>query len=808
MVFICSTDEYPNDKNNEFHFSKFAFSLHIFQKWAIEAIITGNHILVTAPTGSGKSLPAEFAIDYFHSLGKKSIYCSPIKALSNQKYYDFSRKYPHISIGLITGDIKTNPDADVLIMTTEILLNKLQQTTSSSFDLNIETELGCVIFDEIHMINDPARGHVWETSILKLPSHVQIVGLSATLDNPEKFATWLEKSRLNSDKCVYLAKRYDRAVPLTHYSFITCTQGLYKALKDKALEEEIKQTIKRPLIIQNAAGEFQEGNYKKVTKVLDLLRKKNIRIHRQHVLNELAEYLKENEMLPAISYVFSRKQLEICAHEITSTILPFDSKIPYTVDEECEKIIRKLPNFREYLELPEYINLVQLLRKGIAIHHSGLAPILREMVEILFERGFVKLLFATESVAIGLNLPVKTSIFTDIWKHDGSWLRILEAHEYTQAAGRAGRLGLDTVGHVIHLNNLFRETDAVLLKKMLDGKPQKLESKFTLTVSQVLQHLALNKTPDSLFEYMKQSMLFEENQRQLESARILLQQCTEELDDAKLQLSCNWDELLHYRFLLNKLPTLKNAQKREITKEIEQTKTCIKEDYLNFFSRIEDLQIDCREHQEDIQKLSLFCSEQVHNILNYLQEEQCLVWNKSNNTYDLTIMGQIASQLRECDSVVFACLLKYGCFDKIDAIELCAVLSCMTSVTVGEDYTEILPDCASEDVNWLATYLKELLEDHSREYEENSCHFDLLYYIMEWCQAEDEVRCKWVLQEMGKNKGIFLGEFIKALLKINNMAAELEKAAEQLGNILLLKKLREIPSLTLKYVATNQSLYL
>ena len=196
MVKVCSLTNYPAESFSKYkeYFEKFNYELHTFQKWAIEGIILGNHVLVTAPTGSGKSLPAEFAIDHFHAKHKKTIYCSPIKALSNQKYYDFTHKYPHISFGLITGDIKTNPDADVLIMTTEILLNKLYQSKSNSkpvqssvsFDMDVYTELACVVFDEIHMINDKDRGTVWENCIMLLPENIQMIGLSATLDDPEK----------------------------------------------------------------------------------------------------------------------------------------------------------------------------------------------------------------------------------------------------------------------------------------------------------------------------------------------------------------------------------------------------------------------------------------------------------------------------------------------------------------------------------------------------------------------------------------------------------------------------------------------
>ena len=194
MVRICNTQYDMSVSENSTtiteYFDKYSFTLSDFQKYVIEGIVTGNHVLVTAHTGSGKTLPAEFAIEYFHNKGKKVIYTSPIKALSNQKFYEFSKQYPHISFGILTGDLKTNPDADVLIMTTEILQNQLysrlhknQNTstdslsptvTSTSFNMDIDNELGAVIFDEVHYINDSDRGKVWEETIMMLPPQVQM----------------------------------------------------------------------------------------------------------------------------------------------------------------------------------------------------------------------------------------------------------------------------------------------------------------------------------------------------------------------------------------------------------------------------------------------------------------------------------------------------------------------------------------------------------------------------------------------------------------------------------------------------------
>ena len=363
MVKICP-DIYSevDEPKYSLYFEKYPFPLSSFQKFAIEAIVEGNHILVTAHTGSGKTLPAEFAIEYFVAQGKKVIYTAPIKALSNQKFYEFTQKFPAISFGIFTGDIKTNPEADVLIMTTEILMNTLyaknrKDITSSSkslFEMDFDNDLACVIFDEIHYINDVDRGRVWEETIMMLPLHIQMVMLSATLDTPEKFALWCE-SRNSSDltthdKIVYLTTTYERVVPLTHYSFITCTQGIFKIIKDKQLAMEIMKNTNTLLTIQDSKGQFNDINYHKIDKTIELFRVNDHHVKRQHVINTVAKHMVEHNMLPAICFVLSRKALEQCAKEINTILLEDDSKIPYIIQRECEQIIRKLPNYHEYIQ--------------------------------------------------------------------------------------------------------------------------------------------------------------------------------------------------------------------------------------------------------------------------------------------------------------------------------------------------------------------------------------------------------------------------------------------------------------------------
>jgi hypothetical protein len=827
MVRICEL-KYPVESENEYktYYEKYPYELHDFQKWAIEGIVTGNHVLICCPTGSGKTFGGEFALDYFHSKGKKTIYTAPIKALSNEKFYSFTQKYPHISVGLITGDIKTNPDADVLIMTTEILMNKLYQIKSStsvaqtsvSFDMDIENELGCVVFDEIHFIGDESRGMAWEQSIMMLPNHVQMVGLSATLDSPEKFAQWLEtKGDVTEtvEKEVYLTRKMVRAVPLIHYSFITVTNGINKAIKDKTIQAEIKKMINKPHVIQDANGNFNDTMYQSVTKMLRLFDKNEIKVKRQYVLNQVAEYLTQNEMLPALCYVFSRKQLEKCAEELTTNLLEFDSKVPYIVDRECEQIIRKLPNYEEYLRLPEYVNTVKLLRKGVGIHHAGLMPVLREMTELLFARGFIKILFATETMAIGINLPVKTTIFTDVNKFNGETNRMLYGHEYNQASGRAGRLGLDTVGHVIHLNNLFRNVDSINYKIMMNGKPQTLTSKFKISYNLLLNLIDVGDT--NLVKFVSRSMVTDNLDDEMDQTLQRISKLTTELTNIKLcstALRTPTDIISQFIELQKNRLIVVNKKRKDIEKQIEQIQCDYKfiEQDKELYQKMYKKEMEIEELKQQHGNITKFISSGVDTVLKLLKDEGFI---ESGTELALSLNGKIACQLRETHCLIFTKLIEDKALKNLSAKQLVALFSCFTNISVQDDFKDIYPKSNDSDVQKIVVIVNDLYDEYKRKDFNNNIntgfdyniHFDLLNYVEQWCDCEDVNDCKFLLQKMAEEKEIFLGEFVKALLKINNISCELEKICELIGDIEFLSKLRQIQNMTLKYVVTNQSLY-
>jgi superfamily II RNA helicase len=835
MVRLCNGNNY-NKENNEVyaeHFNKFSFPLSDFQKHAIEGIVEGHHSLVCCPTGSGKTLPAEFAIEYFTSKNKRVIYTSPLKALSNEKFYSFTQKYPNISFGVLTGDIKLNPDAQVLIMTAEILLNTLfakkhgdvkEETLSMSlsFDMDFDNELACVIMDEIHFINDSARGKVWEETLMLLPQHIQLIMLSATLDSPEKFAGWIEGrgGYAAPKKQVYLSTSNHRIVPLTHYSFITTNQGLFKQIKrDEELTKQVKDMINKPLIIQSARGEFNEIQYHKIKKTLDLLNDKQVYVKRQHVINEVCKYMFSNNLLPAVLFILSRKQIDVVSKEITAVLLEDDSKVPYTIKKECDDILRKLPNGEEYRNLPEYINMVSLLEKGIGIHHSGVIPILREITEILFSKGYVKLLLATETFSVGLNMPIKTTVFTSLSKFDGTENRYFHSHEYMQCSGRAGRRGIDAVGTVIHLVNLFRTLPLLQeYKLIMNGKPQTLVSKFKLSYN-LLLNLVDSGDEETVIEFIKKSMIHLSLQKELDGIQLEITQCENKkrnLESVIVGLKTPIEVIDKYIMKRNSLNLVTVKKRKEIDRELETIRT-------EWFDIEKDLPfvIKRREIEEDLDKLNEeyystdnYLNFRLHNMLDFLLADGFIEKNESQ-WWKLSVKGFIAAQLKELHCLVFANI--WTELAKMDSYSLIKIFSCFTNVVVADEV---------KTLNYGSILIREVAEIfdniklHYEKYQdfetnnrietgvEYNIQYDLLGYMEDWSNASNVVECMAVLSRIEKDKGIFLGEFVKAVLKINAISAEMEKIAESIGNVEFLHNLRKIPNLTLKYVATTQSLYL
>ncbi|CAB3248994.1 unnamed protein product [Arctia plantaginis] len=449
----------------------YPFELDIFQKQAILKLEEGHHVFVAAHTSAGKTVVAEYAIAMSRRNCTRAIYTSPIKALSNQKYNDFNKLFGEV--GLLTGDLQINATASCLVMTTEILRSMLYCGSDVTRDLEF------VIFDEVHYINNAERGYVWEEVLILLPAHVSIVMLSATVPNTLQFADWVGRTKKRK---VYVVSTPKRPVPLCHYLY-TGTGGKSKNERFLVVDQEGNFQL-RGYNEAVAAKKARETEYKKSFGPKGGKMYMNPKAE-QTMWVAFIDHLKQKEKLPVVAFTLSRNRCDQNAENLMSVDLT-TAKEKGHIRSFFQKCLQRLkePDRR----LPQVIRLQRVLENGIGVHHSGILPLLKEIVEMLFQQGFVKILFATETFAMGVNMPARTVVFDETTKYDGLQRRTLLPAEYIQMAGRAGRRGLDDTGTVIILCK-DGVPPLVALKGMMLGIPQKLSSQFRLTYAMILSLL-------------------------------------------------------------------------------------------------------------------------------------------------------------------------------------------------------------------------------------------------------------------------------------------------------------------------------
>jgi len=745
-----------------------------FQVKAIDAIHEGYHVLITAHTGSGKTLPAEKAIEYFCEKGKTVIYTAPIKALSNQKYHEFTRKFPHLQVGIFTGDNKHNPSADVLIMTTEILQNKLIHPTASHLDFNME-RVGCVIFDEVHYLDDEDRGTVWEKSIILLPQHIQMVMLSATIGKKELFASWIERIK---ERKVVICSTDKRVVPLMYYQFFTANPKVIEQTKDPTLKKLLESK-------QNVLDTITDDTMDKNRKCLRLLKEPT---HRKQVLNQLCIQLRQKEMFPCLCFVFSRRQVEELAQDITTPLFEKDEK-DYEIEPVCRQLlVSRLTNWKEYMALPEYRFYLDLLHKGIGVHHAGMLPVFREMMEILYDQKYIKLLFATETFAIGLNMPTKTVCFTSVYKHDGHSLRSLYPHEFIQMSGRAGRRNLDTIGHVILLTNLYDPLDAVSMKQLLHSPPKVLKSKFKIGYSLLLQ-------TDGDCDFVKKSLMMTDIDQQIQSSSEKIQVLT----DSCITFVYDLDLIREYLDCQTKLPFTKNKSKHEVLKRMKALESPELFRHLDLY---EKQKICLKELQTEIDRKS-YAEGYIDRQLNTIR--QILVMNG----FDSSPKKEIAEILHEVHPLVFTELLvKYDFFKNYTTIDFFMILSCFCDVKVKEQRQLLSPNLLQEECRFIKNrmdyYTQQEWNHDLSASGQDVIQYDMMEFTQQWMNCADEPSSLSMLREVKEKKDIFVGDFVKCCLKMVNVAKELD----QMERLDFREKLREGTALLMKFICTHDSLYL
>ena len=531
---------------------KFPFELDDFQKRSIIRLEQRKSVLVCAHTSSGKTVVAEYGIALGRKHSKRVIYTSPIKALSNQKYQDFKKRFDNV--GILTGDVSINPDAQCLIMTTEILQGYLYKNHE------ILSQLEWIIFDEIHYINDIERGHVWEEILILLPPGINLIMLSATIPNYMEFAKWVGNIKKTT---IYIEITLKRIVPLRHQIYID-SQNIFevKSIDGKVHDNKVREAIKYLKDINT--GEYMKVNYKnikanemQIRNTINYFAKEKegyyknqmnsfnsnydpnkLRVTRMHhKLMEMVEFLDKNKLCPAVIFVFNIKKITEYTRMLRIKNLLSDSEKNKVITFFKEVISSKIS--KEDQEIPQIKETFEILKTGIGLHHAGLLPILKEIIEILYSQGLIKILFATTSFSIGLNMPTKTVVFTEIYKFNIDKKEILTSSEYLQMCGRAGRRGKDPMGNIfIILTDQTSKLEDDEIIKMLKDEGTNVQSKFRLSYKTILSYSSRDKKGIQAFVQLsflesEKSFLIPEKHKELIEKKKELK---------NLQFKCKYDK--------------------------------------------------------------------------------------------------------------------------------------------------------------------------------------------------------------------------------------------------------------------------
>lgn len=771
----------------------YTFPLDLFQQHAISAISKDENVLVCAKTGSGKTLIGEYQI--YHSLkkGKRVFYTTPIKSLSNQKFYDLKQQFP--DVGIMTGDIKFCPNAQIVIMTTEILRNLLYKRGTTTEHLGLTASLSldnldAVIFDECHYINDKDRGKIWEETMILLDPAINLVMLSATLDHPEYFANWLG---LLKQKPIHLIETQYRIVPLTH-NLLDANYKLIPLMNSNEVYHEKTYTdwLKNKKNINDEKRAFQQKV--KSSRQMGVEGAISGKIHTYgfiHQMNETIKMLEKEELLPAIFFILSRKQCEMYADKVDTNLLS-------SSDTASVKHIIAFHLHRKALEqVPQYHTIYNLLCRGVAFHHSGLLPVLKEIIEILFSKGFVKILFCTETFAVGLNMPTKTVLFAGFKKFDDDGMRILRNDEYIQMAGRAGRRGKDDKGVIIYLPD-NEPLEPYEMKMMMKGSKPPIVSRMDFHYDFILKTIQVSKPGEiKWLHIMEHSYWFKQRQKQIADRMKDLELCTKKI--------CEITD-----------PLFAECEKRY---ELEQTKVKNKE-YQRQLDSIKNKQlgpkwntawakyntlVKYRKEHEGIENDIMILSSHEESMKPSIEFLFRLGYIKNNHltlkVEDLTLKGILATEVNEGHPILMTELYIREILHNLSGIEIVIILSCFQE---DKDENPAIRELyVSDDVKNAFRKIKEIAKEF--EYIESTIVYPVKYKYWNISTEMIEPMQKWMEGENAsvicKEYGLFEGNFIRSVMKMANIVEEWISMAtycqhvEQIDKMLDMKQkiIRETP---------------
>lgn len=802
----------PNNLPNH----PYNFPLDPFQQHAIYAIAKDENVLVCAKTGSGKTLVGEYQI--FHSLskGKRVFYTTPIKSLSNQKFYDLKHLFKDATVGIMTGDIKFCPDAQIVIMTTEILRNLLYKKGTTTEHLGLTASismdnLDAVIFDECHYINDKDRGKIWEETMILLPRNINLVMLSATLDHPEYFANWLGELK---EKPIHLIETTYRIVPLTHnllnreYKLVplmnakeTYNEKVYLDwLKDRHNLEDERKAFQKSVKAARLAG-------------VDGAIEGKVTIHSfLHQMNETIQMLEKEELLPALFFVLSRKQCEAYAAKVEGSLL--SSNDTAVVKHIISFHLHRHKNTLE--KVPQYHQIYDLLCRGIAFHHSGLLPLLKEIIEVLFSKGYVKIMFCTETFAVGLNMPTKTVLFAGFKKYDEQTqgMRLLRTDEYIQMAGRAGRRGKDDKGVVIYLPD--REPiEPSEMKAMIKGSRPPIQSRMDFHYDFILKTIQSSEPGQPLkwLNIMEQSYWFQQRQRQIK-------QINQELLDCRNKIQSIIMEELYYtgcekRFELEqKIKQTVNAERKEVQRQLDSLKNKqFGPKWVYAWNNYNTLRSLKREEDNLLKDLSILeaYKESIGPAVDFLYEIGYIKHNNplSLKNEDLTLKGILATEVNEGHQIIMTELYTQEILHNLTADELVSTLACFLEEKENDNSPTVYDLDVSDEIKLAINKMRETIEKY-RDIEDRigypvqdywNYSLQMIEPIKMWIDGCD---ASFICQTFG----IFEGNLIRAIMKMANILDEWLSMATYCQHVDQVNKINEIRQKIIRDIVVSDSLYL
>lgn len=642
--------------------SEFPFELDDFQKEACEIIDNGESVVVCAPTGAGKTVIAQHAINNALKQGRRIFYTTPLKALSNQKFYDFCEQYGADKVGLLTGDTSINRGAQIVIMTTEVFRNMLYGTNFGAVADNLK-DVRYVVLDEVHYMNDEQRGTVWEESIIYCPTNIQIIALSATVANCDELTNWINTVHSKTK----LVNTDFRPVPLRFFYFDSSQP--YKLLPLLTPDGKLNNKIK-PEKPQWARGKDK--------------RKKTY-------VKQIIQNLADNDMLPAIYFTFSRKkcdeQMEKCSGLGLNT-----RKEQEEIKAFIEEFIAENPHL--------YGNKhIEYLIQGVASHHAGLLPAWKNLVEKLFQKGLIKVVFATETLAAGINMPARSTVISSTSKRTDSGHRMLTANEFLQMSGRAGRRGMDEVGYVTVVGTPFQTPEEVAELVLSDSNP--LESKFSPSYSMVLnllQRFNLEESKELILksfgyyssDYRLKPILFqlEQYDKELEERSFI---CPDKLSDDKM---LEYDKLrflyVQNRQTYKKIVKQEKSKHRPLSPEVHEFGKRNKEELHKLQTFACDTCKLYKKHSKNLEVLKRIDSKK-KKLLKEIEKQKDIYWNKFiahravlkeygyiQNDYP-TEKGKTTSQIRSENELYLAEIIFSGVLENLTPSQLAGVICALTT---------------------------------------------------------------------------------------------------------------------------------